>query len=238
MTDTPSRSPRSAIAVLGALAALAVVLALAGLAGAQGEGDKPESIGKTEKKPDPSCPDDPCQAIGSVTGFQVSAGKEKALMTAPEDGELVAWSVNLSEPKNSQQEFFGKFYKEKDLGTVPTARIAVLKHQEANEYKLKGQGPIEELDGELGDKPRFKLEEPIPLQEGDVIALTVPTWIPNFAVDLSQKNMWRASRDKGKCEDANDIKKGEPQENVGSTRAYQCLYRQARILYTAFFLPA
>jgi hypothetical protein len=238
MTDSANRSRRSATAVLGALAALAAVLALAGLAGAQGEGDKPEPIGKTEKKPDPSCPDDPCQAIGSVTGFQVSAGKEKALMTAPEDGELVAWSVNLSKPKNSQQEFFGKFYKEENLGTVPTARIAVLKHRQANEYKLKGQGPIEELDGELGDKSRFSLEEPIPLREGDIIALTVPTWIPNFAVDLSQRNTWRASREKGKCEDANDIKKGKPQEKVGSTRLYQCLYRQARILYTAFFIPA
>jgi hypothetical protein len=236
MTDSPPTSRPWSLVL--ALVAFAAVLSLAGLAAAQGEGEKPQSIGKTKKKPDPSCPDDPCQAVGSVTGFQVSAGKGKALTTAPEDGQLVAWALRLSKPKSSQQKFFGKFYKEQDLGTAPTARIAVLKHQEGNDFKLKAQGPVEDLGDKLGSKPRFNLAEPIPIQEGDVIALTVPTWISNFAVDLSSRNVWRASRKKGACENANDIKKGDPQESVGSVRGYDCVYRGARLLYTAFYLPA
>ncbi len=144
-----------------------------------------------------------------MTGFQVNAKGEKNLMAAPENGELVAWSVRLSKPKASQREFFGKFYKDEELGTEPTARIAVLKPpEEGNEYLLKAQGPVVELSDDLGTKPLYTLDEPIPIKKGDIIALTVPTWIPNFAVDLSNKNVWRASREKGACEDSNDIKKG------------------------------
>ena len=109
--------------------------------------------------------------------------------------------------------------------------------KDGNEYTLKAQGPVVELSDDLGTKPLFTLDDPIPIKEGDIIALTVPTWVPNFAVDLSDKNVWRASRDKGACEDSNDIKKGQPHQKVGSERAYGCTYRQARILYTANYVP-
>ena len=232
--------PIRAIALLvGAAATFAAVLMLTAFAGAQGGGGNAEHIGNTEKTPDPSCPKDPCQAIGSVTGFQVDAKGEDDLMAAPEDGELVAWSIRLSKPKGSQREFFGKFYKDKKLGTDPTARIAVLKPpKEGNEYKLKAQGPVTEIGDDLGSKPLYTLDEPIPIKEGDIIALTVPTWVPNFAVDLSNRNVWRASREKGACEDSNDIKRGKPHQKVGKKKAYACTYRQARILYTANYVPA
>ena len=234
-------SPNRALALLaGAAAAFAVVLFATAFANAQGGGGgDAEHIGNTEDTPKPSCPKDPCQAIGSVTGFQVNAKGEKALMEVPQDGELVAWSARISKPKSSQREFFGKFYKDKKLGTDPTARIAVLKPpKDGNEYTLKAQGPIVELKDDLGTKPLYTLDDPIPIKEGDIIALTVPTWIPNFAVNLSNKNSWRASRDKGECEDSNDIKKGQPHMKVGSKREYGCVYRQARILYTANYVPA
>jgi hypothetical protein len=95
-----------------------------------------------------------------------------------------------------------------------------------------------ELSDDLGTKPLYTLDDPIPIKEGDIVALTVPTWVPNFAVDLSNKNVWRASREKGACEDSNDIKKGQPHQKVGKERAYGCTYRQARILYTANYVPA
>ena len=191
--------PRHATVVLtGAAVMFGAVLLLTAFAGAQGGGGDAEHIGNTEDTPDPSCPKDPCQAIGSVTGFQVGAKGNKALMEVPEDGELVAWSARLSKPKASQREFFGKFYKDKEFGTEPTARIAVLKPpKEGNEYTLKAQGPVVELSDDLGTKPLFTLDDPIPIKEGDIIALTVPTWVPNFAVDLSDKNVWRASATSG-----------------------------------------
>ena len=239
MAHLRQTSSRATTVLLGAAVMFGAVLLLTTFAGAQGGGADVEHIGNTEDTPKPSCPKDPCQAIGSVTGFQVNAKGEKNLMAAPENGELVAWSVRLSKPKASQREFFGKFYKDEDFGTEPTARIAVLKPPEdGNEYLLKAQGPVMELSDDLGTKPLYTLDEPIPIKKGDIIALTVPTWIPDFAVDLSNKNVWRASREKGACEDSNDIKKGQPHQKVGKERAYGCTYRQARILYTANYVPA
>jgi hypothetical protein len=235
-TATSTSRHRRGLALLGALAGLVAALALAAAAGAQ---EDTVAIGKTKDTPKPSCPKDPCQAVGSVTGFQVSAGGGKGLTTAKEAGDLVAWQVNLSKPKGSQREFFGKFYKEEDLGTVPAARIAVLRPaKQEGDFTLKAQSPVVELSDELGTKPRFTLDEPIAISKGDIIALTVPTWAPDFAVDLSSKNVWRASREKGACENANDIKKGTPQEKVGSKRTYGCTYRGARILYSAFYVPS
>ena len=242
MSDSPitplATNPRHrAAGLLGGLLALVVAVALSAVAGAQGPGT--EAIGKTKDTPKPSCPKDPCQAIGSVTGFQTSAGEGKGLTTAKEAGHLVAWQVNLSKPKSSQREFFGKFYKEEDLGTVPTARISVLKAaKDEGDFELKAQSPVVELSDELGTKPMFTLDEPIAITKGDIIAITVPTWTPDFAVDLSSKNVWRASREKGACENANDIKKGTPHEKVGSTRTYGCTYSGARIIYSAFYVPS
>jgi hypothetical protein len=174
-----------------------------------------------------------------VTGFQVSAGGRKALMTAPKSGHLVAWSVDLSRPKSSQRKFFGKFYRDNALGTVPAARIAVLKGEDkAASFGLKAQSPVVELSDELGSSPLFTLAEPIAIQKGDIIALTVPTWIPNFAVDLPNDNAWRASRERDRCENPDDIKDGKPHQKVGSTRTYGCLYRQARVLYQGFYVPS
>lgn len=241
MTFTRHISTRTAAMFAGAAMAFLAILLFTTLAGAQGGGggDDVEHIGNTEDTPKPSCPKDPCQAIGSVTGFQVNAKGESDLMEVPEDGELVAWSARLSQPKSSQREFFGKFYKDEKLGTAPTARIAVLKPpKDGNEFTLRAQGPVTELNDDLGSKPLYTLDTPIPIKEGDIIALTVPTWIPNFAVDLSNRNVWRASREKGACEDSNDIKKGEPLQKVGKSKAFGCTYRQARILYTANYVPA
>jgi len=236
MRNSETTNPRRAGFGLAVLSALVAALVLSAIAGAQGEGT--ETIGKTKKTPKPSCPQDPCQAIGSVTGFQVSAGDGKALTTAREAGKLVAWQANLSKPKTSQRKFFGKFYKDDDFGTAPTARLAVLKPtKEGGEYELKAQSSVVELTEDLGQKPVFTLDEPIAISKGDVIAITVPTWVPNFAVDLTSDNAWRASREKGACEDADEIKDGQPHEKIGSERAYGCTYRQARILYSAFYVP-
>jgi hypothetical protein len=249
-TEIPPRTgpralPLAALVLVAALAAAMVVgpSAAGQGGGGGGGGGEPEGtkLGSTEKTPEPSCPKDPCQAIGSVTGFQINAAKEKNLFTAPQDGQIVAWRVDLSRPKPSQQKFFGKFYKEEGLGTAPTARIAVLKPTEqkaAPTYTLQAQSPVVNLSEDLGKKPKYTLEEPLPISKGEIVALTVPTWIPNFAVDLSRKNSWRASRERGRCENADDIKDGSPQIKVGSERVYACTYREARVLYWAYFVPA
>src|SRR5690349_9290075 len=67
-------------------------------------------LGQTAEEPDPSCPDLPCQAIGSVTGFQVSNGQAQLPFTAPHDGKIKSWTLTLAQPTNSQRAFFNGFF--------------------------------------------------------------------------------------------------------------------------------
>ena len=61
----------------------------------------------------------------------------------------------------------------------------------------------------------------------------MPTWAPTFAQGLAANNVWRASREAGKCTNSTAIRQGEPQEKVGTRRTYGCKYTTARLLYTA-----
>ena len=66
----------------------------------------------------------------------------------------------------------------------------------------------------------------------------MPTWAPAFAQDLNTNNVWRASREPEACKNATDIRQGEPQERVGTRKAYACKYTTARLLYTATLVEA
>ena len=83
-------------------------------------------LGKTSNPPDPACPTDtpqnPCQAVGRVTAFQTNNGQQVSPYRARFDGRVVAWSITLSEPANSQRAFFNGLF-----GQPPEARIAILK---------------------------------------------------------------------------------------------------------------
>ena len=181
----------------------------------------------------PSCPE-ACQAIGRTTGFQTSIGKTQNPFASPVTGRLVAWSIKLSSPTEKQMSFFDEFF-----GGPPRARIAVLKpirkQIKAGRmlYKLKSQGPVEDLKPFLGTTTTFTLQQPLVVREGQIVALTVPTWAPAFAVNLGGKNAWRASRKKTKCTKPDDIKLGSAHQRPGRDRLYACLYKTARLLYSA-----
>ena len=71
MPRSSPASPRKRARRLG-LAVLACALLAAGVLAA-GSGAAPGTatvvLGNTATVPDPSCPENPCQAVGSVTGF-------------------------------------------------------------------------------------------------------------------------------------------------------------------------
>src|SRR4051794_11639495 len=79
-------------------------------------------LGQTSSVPDPSCPELPCQAVGSVTGFQVNNGQTQLPFLVPHDGTIKAWTLTLAQPTNSQRSFFNAFF-----GTPPEARLAILR---------------------------------------------------------------------------------------------------------------
>src|ERR1700709_914374 len=101
--------------VLGAMA-IAPVAPAAVANGAEVE-KTTVTLGQTAATPDPSCPDQPCQAVGSVTGFQVSNGQTQSPFLAQTDGTIKSWTLTLAQPTGSQRTFFNGFF-----GTPPAGR--------------------------------------------------------------------------------------------------------------------
>ena len=203
-------------------------------------------LGKTAETPPPSCPGKivnnvevvPCRVEGHVTGFQVSAGGVARPYEAPFDGKLVAWSITLAKPSRADTKtttdevgFFDEF-----LGEPSQARIGVLRPVEGSkppQYKLVRQSPLERLNPHYGSTPIFALEHPLTVLRGQVVALTIPTWAPMFAFNVSAEDTWRGSRLTGQCASKEDIQGGHPQQGVGKVKTYGCYYSNARLLYTA-----
>jgi hypothetical protein len=186
-------------------------------------------LGHTAAEPDPSCPGLPCQAIGSVTGFQVNNGQTRLPFTVPGNGTIKRWTLTLAQPTNKQRSFFNGFF-----GTPPEARLAILRRVPGTDpprYSLRSQGSIKVLSPYLGQTVTFGAS--LKVEKGDIVGITVPTWAPAFSQGLSANNVWRASREPGTCKNATDIRQGEPQQQVGKRATYGCRYGTARLLYTA-----
>ncbi|MGZ5337432.1 MAG: hypothetical protein ACXWDT_05260 [Solirubrobacterales bacterium] len=208
-------------------AAIAAIGVNAGLADAAA---KVMVLGSSNQTAAPACPQSPCQAIGKVTGFQTSIGQAKKPFLAPFDGRIVAWSIKTSAPDDKQKQFFDEFY-----GGPPSARISVLKPIKKSplNYKLRAQSPVEELGSVLGVTTTFTLKTPLTVRAGQVVAISVPTWAPVFAIGLPKGNAWRASRVASGCTDTNKIKAGNAHDAPGTERTYGCSYTTARLLYSA-----
>jgi hypothetical protein len=190
----------------------------------------------------PSCPNN-CQAVGKTTGFQTMITGQRNPFVVRSRGRVVAWSIKTGapstrpNPNNNNQsdlEFFNKTF-----GGAPKARISVLKpimtQIKAGRpiYRLKSQSPVEDLSAYLGQTTTFTLDTPLRVKPNNVVALTVPTWAPAFAINQAATTKWQASRKKGKCNNTEDILAATPQEVLGSERAYGCTYSTARLLYSA-----
>jgi len=213
-----------------AAAVLVIALGLVSASSAAEGGPKTVVVlGNTASTPDPSCPNMPCQAIGSVTGFQLNNGQTRMPFLVRHAGVIKAWTLTLAQPTSSQRSFFNGFF-----GTPPEARLAILRRIAGTNpprYELVRQSAVKVLSPYLGQTVRFGSN--LKVEKNDVVGLTVPTWAPAFAQGLPSNNVWRASREPGHCTNATDIRQGEPQQKVGRRATYGCRYTTARLLYTA-----
>ena len=139
-----------AIALAGCLAALVVMAAGAGAATSS---RTTVVLGSTATVPDPSCPELPCQAVGSVTGFQVSTDQGELPFRVRRDGKVKAWTLTLAEPTSKQRSFFNGFF-----GTPPEARLAILR-------RVPGTEPAPLQPAQPGLDPRA---QPLPRPDGQV----------------------------------------------------------------------
>ena len=184
-------------------------------------------LGATQPRPAASCPDN-CQAVGRVTGYQVGQGNARNPFQVRERGKIVAFSLTLGRPRADQIDYFNDLF-----GGPPRARISVLRPGRGRRNVLSGQSELIDLQRYFGSTPTFALERPLTVKRGYLVALTVPTWAPAFGVGLANQEAWRSSRNSQSCD---DVSQTAAQQRRGSQRTYGCLYRTARLLYTAFMV--
>jgi hypothetical protein len=245
-TDNQRRPERALVPIIAAACLLAGLVAMLAPGAADSAPLRVIVLGQTGETPSPACPGKtvnglevtPCVVEGHVTGFQEAADGLSGLYEAPFEGKIVAWTITLSRPAARKTETtsdeVGVF--DRLLGQPAEARIGILKPIEGSsppKYKLVRQSPLEVLNPYFGSTPIFALEHPLTVLKGQVVALTVPTWAPMFAVNVSPENTWRGSRLPEHCKSEEDIKSGHPQQGVGKIKTYGCHYSQARLLYTA-----
>ena len=219
----------SRFSIIGTAACLIALVVAVAADGAATTSRTTVVLGSTANVPDPSCPELPCQAVGSVTGFQVSTNQDQLPFRVPRDGKVKAWTLTLAQPTNRQRSFFNGFF-----GTPPEARLAILRRIPGTNpprYNLRRQGRVHVLSPYLGKTVKFGAN--LRVNKGDIVGLTIPTWAPAFAQNLSAQNAWRASREPGKCTNTTDVRQGKPQQQVGRRATYGCRYSTARLLYTA-----
>jgi hypothetical protein len=246
MHESSNHSRRPAVIALALAAFLAALFAVINPGSANSAPLTVTVLGQTAETPPPSCPGKivnnvevkPCRVEGHVTGFQSIADGIARPYEAPYDGKIVAWSITLAKPSTVETDtttdevkFFDEF-----LGEPSEARIGILKPIEGTnppKYTLVRQSPLEVLNPFFGTTPIFALKHPLSILQGQVVALTIPTWAPMFAFNVSSENTWRGSRLPEHCSSKEDIQDGHPQQGVGKTKTYGCYYSNARLLYTA-----
>jgi hypothetical protein len=177
--------------------------------------------------PAPGCPSQ-CSVIARVTGYQAQSGSARNPYVVPVNGRIVAFTVALGSPDANQLKYFTQ-----NFGGKPEIRLAVLKPVPHHRYlRLAAESELFDLTNYLGSTPTFALASSLRVSAGSVIALTTPTWAPAFAINRPTTDAWRSFRT-----NCNNNRQTAIHEGVGSVHTYNCLYRRARLLYSATLIP-
>jgi hypothetical protein len=185
----------------------------------------------------PGTTESPCVAAVRMTGYQGRAsGGPKNPYYIRRDGVLVAFTVQLAKPTAEEVNFFNN-----NFGTPSTARISILRRGTTRktrlDHRLIRQSDRFSLDRYFGSKPTFVFDEPIPVKEGNWIAITVPTWAPLLSTNLSSTNWWRSSRAQDSCEPPRSLRQFA-MEDLREVNKFGCTYHGARLLYTVTYIPS
>jgi len=211
--------------------ALALALALPQAASA-----RIVELGSVADAVNPSCPGDPCEAAVRVTALQGrSAGGPKNPYYIRRDGYVVAFSVRLAAPTDEQVNFFNS-----NFGSPAQVQLSVLRRGDTRKtrlnYRLVTETELFEVDDYFGSSPTFVLEEPLRVRRTNWIGITVPTWAPIFANNLTRSDWWRSSRAKNSCEPPRSLQQFA-MEDLRDVNMFGCTYHGARLLYTITYVP-
>jgi len=175
-----------------------------------------------------SCPGTattPCTVVSRTTAEQVEVGSISEPFKIRTPGRIVGWEISLSAPTAAQIHYF-----DTHEGGASEAAIAVIRQVRGLDYRLQSEGPLIDLRPYFGESATFPLTNSIRVTRGDVIALTVPTWVPALDLQAGGKTAWRASRSTAHC---SDVTTETAQVRVGDIVEYSCIYRTALLDFGA-----
>lgn len=175
-----------------------------------------------------SCPGTtatPCTVVSRTTAMQVKVGNTATPFKVTTAGRLVGWQITLSSPTAAQTKYF-----DANEGGTSQAAITVIHQVKALDYKLEYESPLIHLQPYFGQTADFPLASSVAVRPGDVIALTVPTWVPALELQAGRKAAWRASRNKTQC---TSVGVETAQTAPRSVLQYYCIYRTALVDYSA-----
>jgi hypothetical protein len=180
--------------------------------------------------PPPDCPED-CQAIAQLTGFQVQLGEAHNPFRVRRSGYVTSFTLRLSKPSDEQIEFFKTTYD-----GPPRVRLALVRSLHSKkQYRLLKQTQAFDVEPYLGSSSvTFALRQPFRVKKEDIVALTVPTWLPAFVHNQSTDIAWRSSHAEDEC--TASLPPTAAHEEEDTTKTYACFYRTARLLYSATFV--
>jgi hypothetical protein len=193
-------------------------------------------LGSVADAVNPSCPGDPCEAAVRVTGYQGrAAGGPKNPYYIRRDGYIVAFTVTLAAPTAEQIDFFND-----NFGSPAQLRLSVLRRGTTRktrlDHRLVAQSELFNVDRYFGSSPTFVLNPPLRVRKTNWIAITVPSWAPIFANNLSRSDWWRSSRAKRSCDPPRSLRQFAMQD-LRDVNQFGCTYNGARLLYTATYVP-
>ena len=179
--------------------------------------------------PPPDCPEN-CQALAQVSGFQSQLGDAHDPFRIRRSGYVTAFTIALSKPNADQLSFFKAKY-----GDTPSVRLSLIHPDEKkHDYKLLKQTQAFKMEPYFGSAPTIALRQPFRVRKKDIIAITVPTWLPAFAHNVASDQAWRSSHSGDECTASDPPTAAHEDED--SVKTYGCFYRTARLLYSATFI--
>jgi hypothetical protein len=226
-----------------AIAALLTALALVSPAAASAE---IVELGKTSTPiVAPSCPTgvSPAQCfiiLTRTTAVQTVSDGVLNPTKVKKAGWIVAFTVGLSKLSTDPKTESSYLHTlDNAYGGTPQLALTVLKPGAKNKYTVAAQSGIYHLIPFLGQvlqeplslPPTFSTFTALPVQPGEVIGLTVPTWAPVLSYNLnSTKFAYRQSR-MANCKNAAGAETA--QTTIGASTRYLCNYTGTRVEYTA-----
>jgi hypothetical protein len=155
--------------------------------------------------------------------------------TVKKAGRIVAFTVGLSALSASRTTRLNdiKFLDHQYGGTTQLAVtvLAPAGAKKLRQWKVVASSTIFHVQPYLGEVVQLPLQTSLPVQRGDVVALTTPTWAPVLSIDLSTKQFaYRQSRTANCIHPAGTSR---AQLTVGASARYSCDYPGTRVEYTA-----